>query len=253
MTMPGLPPYYTRLDPFRPLFASGTPILTFHKLGPRPPRVKRKGLYLPETLFERQLAELRRDGYLPGTLDAMPPASAFGPPTIVLTFDDGCVNTLQHGLLPMERHGFRAIQFLVAGLIGASNAWDEADGEAREPLMDADQIREWLDAGHAIGSHSMSHPDLTQLAPVLAREEIASSKKRLEDLFAVPVDHFCYPYGAWSPAVRDLVEEAGYRTACTTEFGVNTPRTPALALLRITARYRSTSLKSLFRRTHRPV
>jgi len=114
--------------------------------------------------------------------------------------------------------------------------------------MDASQVRDWLAAGDDIGSHTLTHPFLTRLAPREAREEIFASKKRLEDLFGRAIEHFCYPYGDWNAAVRDWVIEGGYRTACTTEFGVNTPETSAFALKRITARYRSRSLKGLLER-----
>jgi peptidoglycan/xylan/chitin deacetylase (PgdA/CDA1 family) len=96
-----------------------------------------------------------------------------------------------------------------------------------------------LAAGHQIGSHTLTHPHLTQLPIGRAREEITSSRKKLEDLFQRPVDHFCYPYGDWKPAVRDLVAEAGYRTATTVDFGVNPPGADALGLKRVTARYAS--------------
>jgi len=52
----------------------------------------------------------------------------------------------------------------------------------------------------------------------------------------VPVEHFCYPYGGWNETVRDLVAEAGYLTACTTDRGINTPATPRLELKRWLAR-----------------
>ena len=39
-----LPEYYTGLKPFAALFASGTPCLMYHKLGPRPPGVRLKGV-----------------------------------------------------------------------------------------------------------------------------------------------------------------------------------------------------------------
>jgi peptidoglycan/xylan/chitin deacetylase (PgdA/CDA1 family) len=126
-------------------------------------------------------------------------------------------------------------------------------GEAPEPLMDAGQVREWLAAGHQIGSHTLTHPWLTRLSPAAAREEIFASKKRLEDAFGVPVGHFCYPYGDWNPAVRDLVAEAGYRAACTTEPGLNTSGTDAFALRRFTARYPSRSLKAVWTRLRRRI
>ena len=91
----------------------------------------------------------------------------------------------------------------------------------------------------------MTHPRLTQLDLKAAREEICASKRLLEDTFGVPIRHFCYPYGDWNPAIRDLVAEAGYVTACTTEFGVNKPGDSPLSLKRITARYASRNWKNL--------
>jgi peptidoglycan/xylan/chitin deacetylase (PgdA/CDA1 family) len=125
------------------------------------------------------------------------------------------------------------------------NEWDLREGEAPEPLMDAGQIRQWLQAGHAIGSHTLSHARVTRLSVRDAREEIGASKKKLEDTFGVPVEHFCYPYGDWNDAVRDLVMEAGYRSACTTIFGVNTPSTPPFALRRLTVRHPTRTLRTL--------
>jgi peptidoglycan/xylan/chitin deacetylase (PgdA/CDA1 family) len=89
---------------------------------------------------------------------------------------------------------------------------------------------------------------LTRLEPRLAREEIFSSKKKLEDLFGRAIEHFCYPYGDCNSIVRDWVIEAGYRTAATTEFGVNTPGTSCFTLKRITARNRTRSPKTLLER-----
>jgi peptidoglycan/xylan/chitin deacetylase (PgdA/CDA1 family) len=240
-----IPNYYTCLKPFSELFTHGVPSLTYHKVGPRPARVRLKGLYVSKRLFERQLSELREAGFHTET---------FGPPSdkpgnsarrVAITFDDGFENVFKNALEPLAAHGFRAIEFLVANLLGRSNEWDAARDEAREPLMDAAQVREWLAAGHEIGSHTLTHPFLAQISPRQAREEIFASKKKLEDSFGVSVRHFCYPYGEWNPAIRDLVIAAGYQTACTTEFGVNTANTHPHELKRITARYQSISLKAI--------
>lgn len=237
-----LPAYYTHLAPFREVFERGAPVLTYHKLGPRPRRVRLKGLYVGAGLFARQLRELGAAGFASGTLaDCLAPSPGR---RVVITFDDAYVNVLRHGLAPLAETGFRAIQFVVADRLGQRNEWDLPLGEAPEPLMDAAQLREWLAAGHDLGSHSLTHPFLTQLPPERAREEIAASKRKLEDLFQRPVEHFCYPYGDWNPSVRDLVAEAGYRTACTTEPGLNSPSADPFALRRFTARYRSRNLKA---------
>jgi peptidoglycan/xylan/chitin deacetylase (PgdA/CDA1 family) len=111
--------------------------------------------------------------------------------------------------------------------------------------MNAAQIRDWLAAGHEIGSHTLTHPRLTRLTLRDAKEEITASKKRLEDLLGRPIAHFCYPYGDWNEPVRDLVVEAGYLTGCTTRFGVNTRATPIFTLNRFTARYPTRNWRAL--------
>ncbi len=243
---PELPAYYSSLGAFQTVFEQGNPILTYHKLGPRPARARIKGLYLSQKLFSRQLQELKAAGFSNGTL-----ANCAGPRAgrrMVITFDDGYVNALRYGLEALHRSGFKAVQFLVANLLGKCNEWDVDSGERPEPMMDATQVREWLAAGHDIGCHTLTHPFLTQIPEAKAREEISASRKKLEDQFGRAIEDFCYPYGDWNEGVRELVAEAGYKTACTTVSGVNTPADSPLALKRFTARYRSRTFKGLWSR-----
>lgn len=239
-----LPAYYSGLGPFRTVFEQGNPILTYHKLGSRPGRVRLKGLYMSQRRFASQLGELRNGGFTNGSLASS--AGAKVKKQVVITFDDGYVNVLRQGLELLAAAKLTAIQFLPANLLGRFNEWDVPLGEASEPIMDVSQVREWVAAGNDIGSHSLTHPYLTKLRPEQAREEISGSRKKLEDLFGRAVDHFCYPYGDWNETVRDLVQEGGYKTACTTEPGVNTPADSPFALKRFTARYPSRNLKALW-------
>jgi peptidoglycan/xylan/chitin deacetylase (PgdA/CDA1 family) len=241
-----LPAYYSALAPFRRVFSQGNPVLTYHKLGPRPPRARLKGMYLSQRLFARQLQELRAAGFISGSLGDC--AGPLRDKRIAITFDDGYVNVLRHGLDPLAGTGFTAIQFLVADLLGKANVWDVAVGEAPEPMMDAAQVREWIAAGHDIGAHTLTHPWLTRISVSKAREEITASRKKLEDTFGRPIQHFCYPYGDWNETVRDLVAAAGYETACTTQPGVNTAGDSPFALKRFTARYPSRNLKAIWAR-----
>jgi peptidoglycan/xylan/chitin deacetylase (PgdA/CDA1 family) len=133
----------------------------------------------------------------------------------------------------------------VADLLGKTSDWQASSGEVSGVLMEKGQVKDWLASGQEIGSHTLTHPRLTQISPAKAREEISGSKKKLEDTFGLAVEHFCYPYGDWNPAVRELVAEAGYTTACTTKFGVNTTDADPFALKRITVRYPSRKLKNL--------
>ncbi len=242
--MPNPPRQYSTLSPFEDWFRSGTPILTYHKLGARPAGARLKGLYLSSRRFKKQLSELKQAGFSTPPLASVLPGNAVAQRHVILSFDDGFRNVFENGLEPLREHQFRAIQFLVADLLGRRNEWDLEVGEIPAPLMDASQVREWLSAGHEIGSHSLTHPRLTQLSASRAREEIAASKKKLEDLFHQPIEHFCYPYGDWNDAVAGMVEAAGYRSACTTNFGLVTSASRAFALDRISVRYPSRSLKT---------
>jgi peptidoglycan/xylan/chitin deacetylase (PgdA/CDA1 family) len=240
-----LPSYYTSLSPFRKIFTEGFPILTYHKIGKPPPGVRIRGLYLSVRLLQRQIKELRAAGFSTVPLTEPHRLLLSGDRTLALTFDDGFRSVFDLAMEPLAATGFRATLFVVADLIGRYNEWQVAAGDRQESLMDEYQICEWLAAGHQLGSHTCTHPWLSRLAPAAAREEITSSKKKLEDRFGVPVMHFCYPYGDWNLPVRDMVLEAGYATACTTDFGVNTIHTHPAELRRITARYRSRNLRQL--------
>jgi peptidoglycan/xylan/chitin deacetylase (PgdA/CDA1 family) len=240
--------YYSSLSGLSHHFQSGVPVLMYHKVGPRPAGTVFKALYVSPRLFVRQLEELRKAGFTSAPVGDATASADNRARHIVITFDDGFEKVFLHALEPLEQNRFRAIQFLVAGLTGGRNEWDLPVGEVSEKLMDAGQVREWLAAGHEIGSHTMTHPHLDKIPLSQAREEIFASKKSLEDAFGVSVDHFCYPYGVWNGAVRDLVAGAGYRTACTARRGVNNCDTPRLEITRWMARPAAARPKELLAR-----
>ena len=243
----GLPHYYSRLGPFEEIFLTGLPILTYHHVGPRSRGARLKGLYVSSRLFEKQVLELKSAGFQTTGLESLPPQRN-EQRRISLTFDDGFRDVLEQALPVLTRNGFQAIIYLVSGRIGGTNEWQQRAGDVAEPLMDEAQVRDWLAAGQRIGSHTVTHPWLTRLSPEVAREEIASSRKALQDRFGVAVEHFCYPYGDCDERVRDLVDEAGYHTACTTKTGINLAGQSPLELKRFTARYPSRNLKAILGR-----
>jgi len=248
-----LPHYYSRLSPFRELFLSGQPLLTYHHVGPRPARVRLKGLYVSAKLFGRQIEELREAGFSTPRYDELAAGGNLTAKTIFVTFDDGFHDIFENALSTLQKNRFIGIEFLVADLLGETSEWQVTSGEVAGSLMDKSQIQEWLAAGNQIGSHTLNHARLTQVPIAEAKEQITASKKKLEDLFGRPIHHFCYPYGDCNPAVRDLVEQAGYHSACTTRFGVNGLSDDRFLLKRITARYESRNWKNLWRRvTLRP-
>ena len=235
----GLPRYYSSLTSCRSLLDTGRGTLTYHHVGTAPRGARIKGLYVRPRLFARQMAELAAAGFAAPQYDELVASEPGAGPRLFLTFDDGFRDVLEHALPVLERHRFKAIQFLVADRLGGVSDWQAPSGEVTAPVMSAGQVHEWLGAAQDIGSHTLSHPYLTRIPVAQAREEIGASKRRLEDLFGREIRHFCYPYGEWDPRIRELVEGAGYRTACTTQFGGNAPPFDPLTLQRLTARYPS--------------
>jgi peptidoglycan/xylan/chitin deacetylase (PgdA/CDA1 family) len=241
-------PYYSSLAPFRGVFRTGTPILTYHHVGPRRRGARLKGLYVSRKLFARQLAELDSAQFSTALFETITVGNAHPGSRIFLTFDDGFRDVFENALPVLSKYRFQAILFLVSDLLGKTNEWQQRAGDIVEPLMNDAQVKDWLAAGQQIGAHTKTHPRLTQIPLEEAREEITASKKSLEDRFGFPIKHFCYPYGDWNEPIRDLVSAAGYQTACTTISGVNVPETSPFEFKRFTARYPSRNLKALWTR-----
>ncbi|MFI9171350.1 polysaccharide deacetylase family protein [Streptomyces lincolnensis] len=135
-----------------------------------------------------------------------------------LTFDDGYADFVEHALPVLERHGCGATLFVLPGRLGGDNAWDPLG--PRKPLLTADGIRRAAAAeGVEIGSHGLTHVDLTRSDDTLLKSEVTESRAVLEELTGLPVEGFCYPYGTLDQRVVDAVREAGYRYACAIDPG----------------------------------
>ncbi len=93
--------------------------------------------------------------------------------------------------------------------------------------------REMESGGVEIGSHTLSHPILTNVSETALRAELKESKARLEAELGHAVKLFCYPNGNYDARVRHAVEEAGYGCAVTVEPGLNDSLSDMLALKRV--------------------
>jgi len=194
-------------------------ILMYHQIGrfDAAPRRHRAG-YCRVERFRRQMRWLAALGYrvisLDDALRGLFGGQRIPPRSVVLTFDDGYRNFSEYAFPVLEHHGFPATVFLVADRIGQHADWLR-DGQVQAPLMDADTIRELHARGVTFGSHTLDHPRLTRLSPEAQWRELSESRERLESLLQAPVRHFCYPYGDYDAATRDLARRAGYESALT--------------------------------------
>jgi peptidoglycan/xylan/chitin deacetylase (PgdA/CDA1 family) len=135
-----------------------------------------------------------------------------------LTFDDGYEDFLGAALPTLERMGFSATVFVVAGMLGKENDWEHRGG-AGPPLklLRASGVREVSERGMEVGSHSMTHPRLSRLDPGMVVHEVRASRRALSEVVGAPVEGFCYPYGDLDGSAVQAARGAGYAYAVATK------------------------------------
>jgi peptidoglycan/xylan/chitin deacetylase (PgdA/CDA1 family) len=181
------------------------PILEYHVLGHPPEGAPYPELYVGRTDFERQMDWLEERGYEAVTLEQVQEAwyhdGTLPPKPIVISFDDGYRPQFTFALPTLRKHGW-------AGVLNL-----KAEGS---DLYESN-VEAMIAAGWELAAHTIHHLDLTELGPEELKEEVAGSRKILQETFKAPVKNFCYPAGQFDETVIEAVEQAGY-TGATTEI-----------------------------------
>ncbi|PBC63722.1 polysaccharide deacetylase [Streptomyces sp. Tue6028] len=175
--------------------------------------------------LDRQLGWLRRRGLRGVSMADLLAAHARGVAhgLVGLTFDDGYADFVETALPLLRHHDCGATLFVLPGRLGGDNAWDPLG--PRKPLLDKQGIRlAAASGGIEVGSHGLTHVDLTRADDALLHAEVAESRAMLSELIGAPVDGFCYPYGTVDGRVVDAVRAAGYGYACAIDPGPLTGR-----------------------------
>lgn len=154
----------------------------------------------PDT-FARHLDLVRASGVEPVLVNALDEPRARRP--VLLTFDDGGKSAVR-AADALAAHGWRGHFFVITGRIGDRT------------FLDAAEIRALRDAGHLIGSHSHTHPDIFRELPFDRMvEEWRESRDRLENLLGEPCTTAAVPGGHISTAVFRSADQAGVRALFT--------------------------------------
>jgi peptidoglycan-N-acetylglucosamine deacetylase len=131
-----------------------------------------------------------------------PASSIFGksfiapriPGELALTFDDGPNPAWTPRLLDvLANYGVHATFFLVGSHARA------------EPAL----VRRIVAAGHLIGNHSWSHPNLALTQSSRVAEELIRTSRTLEQIVGRPVRFFRPPFGARRPIVLRTARDLG--------------------------------------------
>lgn len=101
---------------------------------------------------------------------------------ISIAFDDGYLSVYKRAFPILSKHDFTATMFPVANWIG------------RKGFLSKAQLKELVEAGWSLGSHTLTHRDLTSLSYEEITKEMLLSKRKLELLFDTNIGWLSYPY-----------------------------------------------------------
>jgi peptidoglycan/xylan/chitin deacetylase (PgdA/CDA1 family) len=186
------------------------PILTYHHVG-IPSGSKWRLNTVSEKSFEYQMNFLRRHGFhvigFEELVEGIEEGQQFARNTVVLQFDDGYEDNYQYAFPILKKYSFPAMIFLISDKIGAPG------------FLTWDQVKEMEKYDIKAGAHTRHHVYLPRVSLAQAKEEIVGSKKVIEDHLGHRIDFFAYPSGGFTPEIKQILRDAGYEAAVTTNRG----------------------------------
>lgn len=189
------------------------PILLYHHVDENG---KKSRYSIEPAVFEQQMQWLYEHGYhtitITKLIDVVKNGGEVPERPFIITFDDGAASVYKNAFPIMQKYHFIGVFYLITGSLGSSGSVDEPE------------VREMLEAGWEIGSHSRTHANLT-LNHALINSEMFGSRSDLEAIFNVPVNTFAYPYGRVDEVVINRAYKYGYMGAM--GLGTSFTHTPA--------------------------
>jgi len=194
------------------------PILCYHRFG----KTCKSNLCIPERTFAKQLEYLKNNGYhtihLSDLMEFLNYKTAIPSKSVIITLDDGYRSIYEFAYPLLKRYGYTATLFIYTDFI-------EASGNA----LSWKQLRKLKAAGFEIGSHSISHADLTKKLPhendqtywSRITKEFINSKKIIDRELNQDTQFFAYPYGNYNQQILNLFPKAGYKLGLTIRNGGN--------------------------------
>lgn len=219
------------------------PVLLYHKIDWPAPDSKVRGGFTPPARFARQMAYLKKRGFVFYTASALMEHfrehGMFPPNAVTLTFDDGWKDNYTNAFPVLKQLGIPATIFLIPTCIGQTSAKAQAEGESGREHLSREEILEMSRHGIEFGSHSMNHRLLHEIAPADVEFEIEESQRQLENLLQKPCQVFAYPAGFFTEQAQHVLERSGHVAAFTTVYGpVDRPDRYALNRIEILRRDR---------------
>ena len=195
--------------------APGAMVLMYHSVG-------RAGVpyTVADEVFRAQMRYLLESGRPLLTVEQLAQAHeerSVPPGAVCITFDDA-FDSAAEPLRWLLKQGGQATLFVVAAEPGY-NHWDQDDPAIpRLRRMSWDRIRSLIEAGVALGSHTVNHCRLTEQDQAGLRYELFDARRILVETLQAPVPAVAYPYGLYDERVVRAAQAAGYSCGCTTQY-----------------------------------
>jgi len=197
-------------------FAGQANVFVYHRFGDSRYPSTNIGL----DVFKEQLELLKQEQYEVLTLGDIAQRLKQGTPLpdkcAGITVDDG-YKTFLSGAMPLLRqYGYKATLFVSTGSVGGKD------------YLDWDELRALAKDGIEIGNHSSGHPYLVDRrqgeTDTQWRQRIAADIEKAQQAFQKELGRrpilFAYPYGEYSPAIKQMVQDAGFIGAAGQQSGV---------------------------------
>jgi len=191
------------------------PILMYHRIGRIGPNLApiTQRLSVTPDDFTAQMRWLRRNRFHVVTqlqaFDALEHGTKLPSRPVMITFDDGYRGVWANALPVLMRLHMPATAYVITDRI--------SNGDPS--FLTWQMLRTLARHGVAIGSHTVTHADLTTLGDAQALAELRGSRAALERQVGRPVQWFAYPAGAEDARIVGLTRRAGYVLAVTTQPG----------------------------------
>ncbi len=183
------------------------PILMYHRIVPEGlAGDSLPGLVVSPELFDAQLAALQAAGWHTVTVaqisQALQLGEALPPRTFAISIDDGWDDGYTYALPLLQRHGFVATYYVIAGRVGT---W-------RNVLTPA-ELQALAAAGMEIGDHTLDHVGLPYLSAAAMHVQVATSADLLAGFVGKRPATFAYPSGRYDLAAEEEVQADGFGMA----------------------------------------